>query len=181
MSSLHLNNTTTAFTWNRWSPSVNLRAHYSEQSLKICPHELMFVRNLRCNRIVGSVKKFARVVGRRQVASNLWLVFGCPCAVAMQPRGFRRPRTPHPPPRTRSQTPRHSVNLNYLSVDPIPYINHFFSPKKPAIIKILSSPGAVDAFETAQLTHRHRNRYLLRAVLLTINWFIVPPKLISLA
>lgn len=75
-------------------------------------NDLMSVRSLRRNRIGGS-KKAARVSSTavRQVASNLWLVFGS--GYAMQPRGFSQLVGP---PRTGSQTPRHSVNLDYLSV-----------------------------------------------------------------
>lgn len=85
-------------------------------------NDLMSVRSLRCNRIGGG-KKAPRVSSAavQQVASNLWLVFGC--GRAMLPRGFsllvpsgHRPRV----------IP--SISTTYPSA-PIPYINHF-SPKK---------------------------------------------------
>ena len=86
----------------------------------------MSVRSLRCNRIEGAAKKYRACRSQRssgaaaqQVASNLWLVFGC--ANAMRPRGFSQRPAPPAPALTRSQTSRHSVNLNYLSVraDPL--------------------------------------------------------------
>lgn len=104
-------------------------------------------------------------------------------------RLFAAPRAPQIPP-----SPGHrphvipSISTTYPSA-PIPYINHFFL-SKTSVIKILSSqPLQLGArhvararfrnFTIDKLTNKYRNWYLLKHVLLTVNWFIVPPKLIS--
>lgn len=169
---------TANFSWNltkQWL--IILQRHYLKQFLKdMVYNDLMFVRSLRCNRIGGS-KKAARVSSAavQQVASNLWLVFGC--GRAMQPRGFSQLAPSGHRPRVIP-----SISTTYPSA-PIPYINHFYSKKTNRNKDHIGRPRELGVeraltFKTLELTNKYRNWYLLRRVLLTLNWSIVLAKLI---